>query len=88
MADLRIENADWLPKASFGFWMIPYFVGEGIPLDQFKLLNRHANAMIRIGLKNGGAAAAKAAQDHHFDQMVALMSGASQPVRFDLAVPV
>lgn len=70
------DRADWLPKCAFGFWMIPYFMGEGISLDQFKGLNRNANAMIKLGLERAGDEAAREEQERHLDRMTAIMASA------------
>jgi hypothetical protein len=33
---LTIDESLWLPQWSFDFWIVPYFLGKGISLAQFR----------------------------------------------------
>jgi p-methyltransferase len=37
-AFLEIKESTWLPQWSFDFWTIPYLLGKGYSLEQFKKL--------------------------------------------------
>lgn len=45
-----IESSTWLPQWSFDFWFIPYALGKGISLDQFKRLVRGGNRILSLDL--------------------------------------
>ena len=69
-----VHSSEWLPKASFGFWMIPYFLGLGMSRDQFLALNARASSMIRLGLKADGNGDVAAKQHREFAGMVDIMT--------------
>ncbi len=45
-AFLEIKDSRWLPQWSFDFWIIPYLLGKGLPLDRFAEFMTHANRML------------------------------------------
>ena len=45
---LSVEGSQWLPQWSFDFWFIPYILGKGVSLDQFKRYMRSANRMLAL----------------------------------------
>jgi p-methyltransferase len=45
-----IRSAAWLPQWSFDFWFIPYALGKGLSLEQFKRFVEGANRMLALDL--------------------------------------
>lgn len=45
---LTIDGSQWLPQWSFDFWYIPYVLGKGVTLDQFKRFMEQANRMLAL----------------------------------------
>lgn len=45
---LTMEGSEWLPQWSFDFWIIPYLMGKGITLEQFRRFMHTANRMLRL----------------------------------------
>ncbi len=45
---LTMEDSEWLPQWSFDFWIIPYLMGKGITLEQFRRFMHTANRMLRL----------------------------------------
>ena len=45
---LSIDESTWLPQWSFDFWIIPYLLGKGISLDQFKKFMTAANNVLKL----------------------------------------
>lgn len=43
-------GATWLPQWSFDFWFIPYALGKGLTLDQFRQFVTGANRMLALDL--------------------------------------
>ena len=67
-----VTESEWLPKHSFGFWLIPYLAGKGIPFSQFKEWLRHANEMLRMELNRTPQEEKGVVQAGHLSQMVEL----------------
>jgi hypothetical protein len=47
-AFLEIKESEWLPQWSFDFWIIPYFLGRGVPLKVFRQYVSLANLILRL----------------------------------------
>ena len=45
---LTIKESVWLPQWSFDFWFIPYALGKGIPVDEFKKFVSHAGKLLAM----------------------------------------
>ena len=45
---LTIQESIWLPQWSFDFWFIPYALGKGIPVDDFKRFVSGANKLLAM----------------------------------------
>lgn len=45
---LTIAESQWLPQWSFDFWVIPYLLGKGISVDQFRTFMEHANKLLAL----------------------------------------
>lgn len=46
----RVTASAWLPQWSFDFWIIPYVVGKGLSLEQFKEFMSGANRLLALDL--------------------------------------
>ncbi|MCM3291597.1 PhpK family radical SAM P-methyltransferase [Paenibacillus sp. MER 180] len=44
----EIEDSQWLPQWSFDFWIIPYLLGKGVTLEQFKAFMIGANSLMSL----------------------------------------
>ncbi|HYP40112.1 MAG TPA: PhpK family radical SAM P-methyltransferase, partial [Chloroflexia bacterium] len=49
-AFLTIDESLWLPQWSFDFWIIPYFLGKGISIAQFRDLMTCANRILEADI--------------------------------------
>jgi radical SAM superfamily enzyme YgiQ (UPF0313 family) len=45
---LAPKESTWLPQWSFDFWFIPYILGKGITLPQFRSFMQHANQLLAL----------------------------------------
>jgi p-methyltransferase len=45
---LTVKESIWLPQWSFDFWIIPYLLGKGISLEQFKGFMSDAHNMLAL----------------------------------------
>lgn len=45
-----VEESTWLPQWSFDFWVIPYVLGRGVSLPQFRTLMKLCHELLRLGL--------------------------------------
>lgn len=43
-----VERSTWLPQWSFDFWFLPYMLGRGVSLPQFRELMRVAHDLLRL----------------------------------------
>ncbi|MGZ4135146.1 MAG: PhpK family radical SAM P-methyltransferase [Tumebacillaceae bacterium] len=43
-----VTDSEWLPQWSFDFWIIPYVMGKGISLEQFKSFMHVANRLLGL----------------------------------------
>src|SRR6185437_5448354 len=88
---LSIKESVWLPQWSFDFWFIPYALGKGIPIDQFKQFVFHADQLLALDIAYCPEDERKRLKNSHFDAMVALAKGwniqtSSRPLASALAV--
>ena len=68
---LNIKESIWLPQWSFDFWIIPYLVGKGISLNQFKEFMGHAHNMLTLEIASLPEQQKRSHQQRHLDSMVA-----------------
>lgn len=47
---LQIKESLWLPQWSFDFWFIPYFLGKGLSLDNFKQFVSQAGKLLAMDI--------------------------------------
>jgi p-methyltransferase len=47
---LSIDESAWLPQWSFDFWILPYLMGKGVPMDSFKEWMGAANRLLALGV--------------------------------------
>ena len=47
---LSIEDSVWLPQWSFDFWIIPYLMGKGVDLSDFREFMRLAQKLMALGV--------------------------------------
>ena len=45
---LTIDASLWLPQWSFDFWIVPYLLGKGISLAQFKEFMAQSDKLLRL----------------------------------------
>jgi radical SAM PhpK family P-methyltransferase len=45
---LTIDESIWLPQWSFDFWFIPYILGKGVTLGEFKRFMSNANKLLAM----------------------------------------
>lgn len=67
---LTVKESQWLPQWSFDFWIIPYFLGQGVALDQFKAFTGLANQMLALEIASLPGHEKAALQSRYLDQMV------------------
>ena len=48
---LSTTESTWLPQWSFDFWFIPYILGKGVTLPQFKHFMEGANKMLTLNIQ-------------------------------------
>lgn len=45
---LTVRESIWLPQWSFDFWIVPYLLGRGISLAQFKSFMSEAHNLLAL----------------------------------------
>ena len=68
---LTIDGPTWLPQWSFDFWFIPYALGKGLSLDQFKQLVQGANRILSLDLASVSDAQKAHGKEDAFRDLVA-----------------
>jgi radical SAM PhpK family P-methyltransferase len=48
---LDIRESEWLPQWSFDFWVIPYLLGKGMSLEQFRGFVHEANRALSLEIE-------------------------------------
>jgi len=67
---LEIKESLWLPQWSFDFWFIPYFLGKGLSVDNFRTFLAHASRLLTLDLEYAPAAEKRRMQTEHMREMV------------------
>jgi p-methyltransferase len=47
---LSTGDSVWLPQWSFDFWIIPYLIGKGVKMDDFRDFMRGAQKLMALGV--------------------------------------
>jgi radical SAM PhpK family P-methyltransferase len=72
---LTIEESSWLPQWSFDFWIIPYVLGKGLPLDRFKSLVASSNRMLKLEIASMAPHEKATLQKQEMSKMVSDFQG-------------
>jgi len=68
---LTIKESIWLPQWSFDFWIIPYLLGKGISLGQFKQFMTEAHNILTLEIASVPEEQKRSRQQKHLENMVA-----------------
>ena len=68
---LTITESQWLPQWSFDFWFIPYIMGKGVTLEQFKQYMSTANRMLALEIASMPADEKRSLQKVCLDSLTA-----------------
>jgi p-methyltransferase len=68
---LTIKESLWLPQWSFDFWIIPYLLGKGISLAQFKQFMSEAHNLLMLEIASLPQDQKRSRQHKHLANMVA-----------------
>jgi radical SAM PhpK family P-methyltransferase len=77
---LTVKDSAWLPQWSFDFWIIPYLLGRGLQVEQFKALMRLAHQLLALEIASVPPEEKRIRQREYVGRMEALVrhwSGAS-----------
>lgn len=69
-AFLEIKESTWLPQWSFDFWTIPYLLGKGYSLQQFKQLMTWSHRLLALEIAYVPEAEKKSKQQEYLHKMV------------------
>jgi radical SAM PhpK family P-methyltransferase len=69
-AFLEIRESTWLPQWSFDFWTIPYLLGKGYSLEQFKQLMAWSHRLLALEIASVPEAEKKLKQQEYLLKMV------------------
>ena len=67
---LTVKESTWLPQWSFDFWFIPYALGKGIPINEFKKFVSHANKLLSMEIASYDADGKSRMQKRYLGEMV------------------
>jgi radical SAM PhpK family P-methyltransferase len=68
---LTIKESLWLPQWSFDFWIIPYLLGKGITLEQFKQFMSEAHHLLTLEIASLPEEQKRSLQQKHLESMIA-----------------
>lgn len=77
-AFLTITESTWLPQWSFDFWTIPYLLGKGISLEQFKELMTRAQKLLALEIASVSEREKKLLQQGYMQNLVEKVKGWNQ----------
>lgn len=69
-AFLEIKESTWLPQWSFDFWTIPYLLGKGYSLEQFRKLMEWSHRLLALEIAYVPEAEKKSKQQEYLHKMV------------------
>lgn len=67
---LTVQSAVWLPQWSFDFWIIPYLLGKGVELEDFRRFTALAQRLIALDVASVPAAEKAREQRRLLDGLV------------------
>jgi radical SAM PhpK family P-methyltransferase len=67
---LKIDESIWLPQWSFDFWIIPYLLGRGVSLADFKRFTELASKMLKLEIASMAAQRKRVMQQEYLQIMV------------------
>lgn len=76
---LTLKDSSWLPQWSFDFWIIPYLLGRGLQLDQFKTLMKLAHQLLSLEIASVPAQQKLSLQREYTQRMVGLVKQWNAP---------
>ena len=76
---LTVKESIWLPQWSFDFWIIPYLIGKGITLDQFRDFMRQAHNLLTLEKASLPEQQKRSHQRKYLESMVAGAKSWPQP---------
>lgn len=68
---LTIKESLWLPQWSFDFWIVPYLLGKGISLGQFKQFMSEAHNLLTLEIASVPEEQKRSRQQRHLENLVA-----------------
>lgn len=71
---LSIEESVWLPQWSFDFWIIPYLMGKGVALEDFRDFLRLARKAMALGVATVPEAKKRCREDELLRGMIEVAS--------------
>jgi radical SAM PhpK family P-methyltransferase len=72
---LGIDESVWLPQWSFDFWVIPYLLGKGVDLEQFRRFMREAQKLMALGVASVRADEARELRRGYLDDLAVTVGG-------------
>jgi p-methyltransferase len=69
---LSIEDSVWLPQWSFDFWIIPYLMGKGVALADFREFMKLSQNLMALGIATVPAAERSRREQELMQQMVSV----------------
>lgn len=72
---LTVDGSLWLPQWSFDFWVIPYLLGRGLTLEQFREFMALAHRMLALEIAAVEPGQKQGLQQRYLDEMVARARG-------------
>lgn len=67
---LQTKDSLWLPQWSFDFWFIPYFLGKGLSLDNFKQFVSQAGKLLAMDIASVPDDEKRRLQRNYLRQMI------------------
>ncbi|MBZ5521413.1 MAG: PhpK family radical SAM P-methyltransferase [Acidobacteriia bacterium] len=75
---LAVEESSWLPQWSFDFWFIPYIVGRGMSIAEFKTFVSAANQMLAMDIAPSSSIEKERDQKRCLARITSLMKSLNQ----------
>ena len=72
---LLIKDSLWLPQWSFDFWTIPYLLGKGMSLSQFKAFMTVADQLLRLEIASVPERQKNSTQAEQIQKAIKLIKG-------------
>jgi p-methyltransferase len=76
---LQVKESLWLPQWSFDFWFIPYFMGKGLSIENFKQFVSYAGKLLAMDIAAVSTDEKKRMQRNYVKQMTNMVK--TWPVR-------